>query len=449
MTGPVNVNSSERYSVKDRMERLPISNYHRLVCFALFISWFCEAIDLGGTGFLMPLILQHFHLTAVQGGYFSSLAFAGMMIGSLFAGALSDTFGRTRLVCCCMVVWGIAGMFMAFAQNIPWLFTARFILGLGLGAQVPVAMAYLSEIIPTHSRAKYMTFYQMLVPVGIAFAGLLTVLILPHFGWRGVYFAESIPALSLFLIMKFCPESGFWLESRGRLAEADAIADHWEYRVKKDNNLTELPPVVRATEMREPGKISELFSKKYSKILAMALIWYTACMMSDYGLATWLTTLLVAKGFDVIRSTGFVAIGVCGGIPAWFFTAWVTEKFGRKWGIFICSILTAIFAYLYGSSTTMTMLIIFGIFYQFGKYGLAMSNNVYTPELFETHLRATGNGFTLACGRMGSMLGPMVLAFVMSSLGANATFYVAAGIALLSGIAVMILGPETKGKQLR
>ena len=94
------------------------------------------------------------------------------------------------------------------------------------------------------------------------------------------------------------------------------------------------------------------------------------------------------------------------------------------------------------------MLIIMGACYQFGKYALAMCNNVYTPELFDTHLRATGTGLSLACGRFGSIIAPIVLAWVMTSYGTNATFYTAAGMALLSGCAVMVLGPETKGQAL-
>lgn len=442
---------SERISVKDRLERLPISGYHRVVCFFLFISWFCEAIDLGGTGFLMPVIIKHFQLTPVEGGYFSSTAFLGMMIGSIAAGAIADSIGRKKAIILSMITWGCAGMGMAFAQNVEMLFVCRFILGLGLGAQIPVAMAYLSEIIPTHSRAKYMTLYQMLVPVGIAFAGLLTVLILPtEFGWRGVYVAESLPALTLFLVWKFCPESAFFYESKGRFKEADEITEHWENKVREALNVQELPPVVVSKKVPiQAGKISDLFTGHYMKIMFMAFIWYTLCQGSDYGLATWLTQLLIAKGFDIIKSTWFVTLGILGGIPAWFFTAWITERFGRKPGIFISACLTAVFAYLYGASSTMGMLILFGICYQFGKYSLAMCNNVYTPELFETHVRATGSGAALACGRLGSILAPIFLAWVMTSFGTNATFYTAAGMVLIAGFAVLILGPETKGQALK
>ncbi len=437
---------AHRIGVSNRLERLPISNYHRLVCFGLFISWFCEAIDLGGMSFLMPVIVKEFQLTPVLGGYLGSVSFAGMLIGSLLAGTLSDMMGRKKMVIASMMIWGTAGFVLSRQSTIAGLFVCRFVLGIGLGAQIPVAMAYLSEIIPSAARGKYMTLYQMLVPCGIAFAGLLTMIVLPRYGWQGCFIAEALPALAFLIIWKTCPESALWLESKGRYEEADNITDMWEDKVQKSTGQP-LPPVAATAKAApKPGRTTELFTSKYWKILLMCTIWYSCCMMSDYGLATWLTTLLMAKGFSIIKSTGFMALGVVGGIPAFFLVAWGVEKIGRKATVLLCACLTAVFAYLYGISTSVSMVIVMGGFYQFGKYALAMVNNVYTPELFETHLRATGSGFGLACGRAGSMIGPIFLAWVMSSFGAGATFYAAAGLAVVAGVAVFVLGPETKGR---
>lgn len=441
---------NDRVSVADRLERLPISNYHKFVLSFLFFSYFCLSINSGGTGFIMPLIIKAFNITTVQGGYFSSIGFLGMAIGSLFGGAIADKLGRKKVIILCMVIWGIGGLFMAFAQNTTWLFVARFFQGIGLGTQTPVGMAYLSELLPTHSRAKYMTLYTILMPLGIAFGGLLTVLILPSFDWRGCYFVEALFALALFLVGRYCTESCLWLESRGKLKEADALCEHWEAKVQASTNNKPLPPVVvRKVVKAEPGKLSDLFKPKYFKILVMCLIYMFCVIGSDWGLSTWLTTLLVAKGFTIIKSTGYVTIGILGAIPSFFFSYWFIEKIGRKWGVFVAAVMTAIFAYLYGQSSTVVMLIVCGALYQFAKYALAMCNNVYVPELFETHVRGLGCGYTVGCGRIGAICCPIFLAMAMTGLGATGTFTVAAGLALLAGVTVLILGPETKGKELQ
>lgn len=437
----------DRIRVSDRLERLPITGYHRMVCGLLFLSWFCESIDLGGTSFLMPVIIEAFDMTTVQGGYYSSIAFFGMLVGSLVAGLLSDLLGRKKFVVISMICWGIAGMGMALAPNVAVLFTFRFILGLGLGAQLPVALAYLSEILPSQKRGKYISLYQMFLPFGIAFAGILTMLVLPHFGWRGVYVAEALPALCCILIGKFCPESAFWLESKSRLAKADAIVDMWEEKAQRYLKGEPLPAVVMREPLKqEKGKISDLFTKTYIPIIVLTFFYYFFTMLSDYGLTTWLTQLLTAKGFDVITSTGFVTVGILGGIPAFFFTSWAIEKLGRKWTFLITSVCAAVFAYFYGASNTVLMVILMGIFYQFGKYGLAMCTAVYTPELFDTHIRSTGTGLALAFGRLGSIVGPIILAWCMTNFGTEQTFYVAAVAALIPGLVVRFFGPETKGK---
>lgn len=437
----------QRYSVSDRLERLPVTNFLKVVCAMMFLSWLCEAIDLGGTSFIMPVILDAWDLTKTQGGYYSSIGFAGMLFGSIIAGALSDAIGRKKVVIASMIIWGCAGLAMSMSTSATMLFTARFILGLGLGAQLPVAITYLSEVVPSHSRGKYITLLQMFLPIGMFIAGVLTVVVLPRYGWRGCYFIEAIPALMFLAVWKICPESPLWLESQGKLAQADQIVELYEAKAQTEMAGKPLPPIeVKKKIETEPGKISDLFTRKYIKLMIMCFFAWGALLMSDYGLTTWLTQLLVAKGFDVVKSTGFVALGILGGIPAWFFASWVIEKIGRKWGIMISSIMTAVFAYFYGLSSSIVLVIILGILYQFGKYSLAMTTTAYLPELWETHIRATGTGTAYSFGRLGSIIGPIFLASIMVSFGNNAVFYAAAAIALVVGIAIMALGPETKGR---
>lgn len=170
-------------------------------------------------------------------------------------------------------------------------------------------------------------------------------------------------------------------------------------------------------------------------------------MFSDYGLTTWLTTILIEKGFDVVSSTAFVTIGIFGGIPAWFFASWSCKKLGRKKTFLIAGLCTSIFGIAYGASTTFIMLIITGILYQFGKYLNAMCMALYTPELYDTNIRGTGNGLATSWGRMGSIVGPIVLAGVMTSFGAYTTMYIAAAMVIIPGLLVFLIGPETKDKK--
>lgn len=434
-----------RVSVADRMNRIPTSPHTALIIFFVLMGWFAETIDLGGTSFLMPTIREYFGMDATTGGYYSSICFLGMFFGAIAAGRIADKVGRKKTIVASMLIWGVAGFALVFSPNIYYLFAMRFVLGLGLGAQFPVALSYLSEIVSGKDRPKFMTLYQLMTPVGFAVAGVLTVLILPHFDWRGVYLAEALPAFFVIGIIKICPESPLWLEAKGRYEEADAICTKFEQEAIARHK--ELPPVEVIVRSDAKMSFKDLFKSKYLKVTVLCFFVWFISMFSDYGLTTWLTTILIEKGFDVVQSTGFVTIGILGGIPAWFFASWSAKKFGRKKTFLIAGLCTSIFGIAYGASTTLVMLIVTGILYQFGKYLNAMMMALYTPELYETAIRTTGNGLATSWGRMGSIVGPIVLAGVMTSFGVYVTMYIAAAMVIIPGLLVFLFGPETKDKK--
>ena len=135
------------YTVADRMNRIPTSPHTALIIFFVLMGWFAETIDLGGTSFLMPTIREYFSMDATTGGYYSSMCFLGMFIGALGAGRIADKIGRKKTIVASMVVWGLAAFALVVSPNVYYLFIMRFILGLGLGAQFPVAHTYLSEMV--------------------------------------------------------------------------------------------------------------------------------------------------------------------------------------------------------------------------------------------------------------------------------------------------------------
>ena len=128
-----------RVSVADRMNRIPTSPHTALIIFFVLMGWFAETIDLGGTSFLMPTIREYFGMDATTGGYYSSICFLGMFFGAIAAGRIADKVGRKKTIVASMLIWGVAGFALVFSPNVYYLFAMRFVLGLGLGAQFPVA----------------------------------------------------------------------------------------------------------------------------------------------------------------------------------------------------------------------------------------------------------------------------------------------------------------------
>ena len=455
--------AGERIKVSYRLERLPSSSYHLFLTFLLIVAWFIESIDLGGMGYLLPVLGQHFSLPPGIMGLVASISFAGMFVGSVFSGSLSDKFGRKKMLIAAMVFWGTAGALLSIAWSMASLLVFRFLLGVGLGAQVPIGITMLSELVPSQARGKYLSLYQAFLPLGIAAAGLITYLILPGFGWQGVFLAEALPALWFLVIWKYLPESARWLESKGRCQEADEIARQMEERVEKSTGRA-LPPLAGPARSLEEGEkesaaaqngqdgreacqgLRELLSRCYLARLVMSGVLMFTTMAAYYGLSMWLSALLVAKGFSVTKSISFVSLIALGGIPAFLLVTYLVETAGRKWASVITIVAMAVSAYAYGSAATVVFVIILGLIYQFFQFGMTMVNNVYIPELWPTPLRGTGTGFAYGIGRVGAFLGPMALGVVMGAYGPQAVFMCSSALLLFGAFVVWVLGPETKGQ---
>lgn len=441
--------AGQRVSVSSRLERLPSSSYHMFLTGLLIIAWFIESIDLGGLSYILPIVGKHFNLEPKTMGLVASVSFAGMFVGSIFSGGLADRFGRKKMLIAAMAWWGTAGALLSIAWSVESLMVFRFLLGVGLGAQVPIGATMLSELVPSKERGKYLALYQTFLPIGMATAGLIAYLVLPKYGWQGVFLTEAFPALWLIVLWKYLPESARWLESKGRHTEADQVTKEFEEKVKQSIGSA-LPPVEMIAESipsKETQKgLGELLTAQYIPILIGAGIYMFTNMLAYYGMNMWLSTLLMAKGFSVTKSVGFVSLIALGGVPSYFLVRYLVEKIGRKWSAVFFVVAMAISAYAYGSATAVYYVIVLGLIFQFFNYGMTSVNNVYIPELWPTHARGTGTGFAFGIGRVGAFVGPMLLGYVMGGYGPMAVFGVSSALLIVGAIAIAILGPETRGK---
>lgn len=445
----LSVESGQRINVSSRLERLPSSSYHLFLTILLTVAWFIESIDLGGLSYILPVIGKHFQLAPKTMGLVASISFAGMFVGSILSGSLADRFGRKKMLIAAMAWWGTAGALLSISWSVQSLMVFRFLLGVGLGAQVPIGATILSEIVPAKDRGKYLALYQTFLPIGMSVAGLIAYLVLPRYGWKGVFLIEAIPALWLVVLWKYLPESARWLESKGRLSEADQLTKEFEDKVQQSSGKP-LPPVEvlgqSASGQNGQKGLAQLLTRQFIPILLMAGIYQFNNMFSYYGMNMWLSTLLMAKGFSITKSVAFVSLIALGGVPSYFLVKYMVDTVGRKWSAVFFVFAMAISAYAYGSATAVMWVIILGLIFQFFNFGMTSVNNVYIPELWPTEARGTGTGFAFGIGRIGAFVGPMVLGAVMGGYGPMAVFGVSSALLIIGGILVAVMGPETKGK---
>jgi putative MFS transporter len=293
-------------NVAARLERLPMTRYQRLLFGIIATAWFFDSMDLGIMTFVLGSIKAEFGLSTAQAGLLASSSFLGMFLGAAIAGMLADKFGRKPVFQVSMIFWGVGSLMCGFATDANWLMAFRVILGFGMGMEFPIGLSMVSELVPAKSRGRYVAVLEGFWPLGFIAAGVLAYLALPLVGWRGIFIALSIPAIFVFIVRRYVPESPRWLEDAGRVEEADAVTRNIERNVVAANGGKALPApaavVDRPLHIDKRALFAELWHGVYAKRTIMLwALWFFA-LLGYYGLTSWLGALLQQAGYAVTKS---------------------------------------------------------------------------------------------------------------------------------------------------
>lgn len=448
----VNANTID-FNISQRMERLPLTSYQKKIFYVIATAWFFDSFDLAVLSFILGSLKSYFNLTNIQAGLLSSASFLGMFFGAALAGMLADRFGRKVIFQSSMIIWGIASFLCAAAQTVEQLAVFRVLLGIGMGMEFPVCQSLVSEFIPAKQRGRYIALLEGFFPLGFIGAGVIAYLLLPIAGWRAVFIVQGIPAILVMFIRRIVPESPRWLADVGRNIEADQVMTEFEEQVKIASGGKELPPIQKAkfnivAPKERKFSFLELWADGYKKRTIMVwFLWFFA-LLGYYGLTTWLGAFLQEAGYSVTKSVLYTLLITLAGVPGFFSAAYLLEKAGRKPTMIFVLVGSAISAYFYGTATNLTMLITFGLCMQFFFFAMWSALYAYTPELYPTRARATGTGFASTLGRLGSLLGPYIVAVILPMAGNSGVFALGAGCFIAAALVVGVLGEETKGKVL-
>ena len=438
------------FTVAERLERLPLTSYQKILFFIIATAWFFDCVDVGMMTFVLSSLKADFNLTAIQAGELGSASFVGMFIGAAGAGLLADKFGRCVVFRWSMIIWGLSSFACAFVPDFNMLLLCRVALGIGMAMELPVGQALICEYVPAAVRGKYVALLEGFWPLGFVSAGVIATLILPVFGWRGTFIAEALPALFVLFVRQIVPESPRWLEESGQLEEADRVTTLIETKVMQAAKIDQLPEPRKFSAAPAEGTkrgfpLADLWSKQYAKRTAMVWILWFFALLGYYALTTWLGTLLEARGYSMARSNEYIILISLAGIPGFLFSAFLLERWGRKPTTVLMLSCSAIFAYLYGNAPSLALLIAAGLGMQFFLFGMWSALYAYTPELYPTRARATGAGFASSIGRIGALLGPSLVGFILPAAGQTGAFVLAAACLIVAALNVYFLGDETKG----
>ncbi|MFF0452839.1 MFS transporter [Nocardia africana] len=425
------------------IDTAPAGRIHRAIAVYTGGGFFVDGYILGSIGLALPAMSESLSLSAVWQGALAAAAFAGIFVGSLISGAVSDKFGRRSLMIISPAIVVLLSAFQFFSDSPASLLVLRVGLGIMCGAEYALGPALLSEFVPSRIRGQMMSSLTLAFTIGFA-VSYVVAMSLSGTGvdaWRWMLAASAAPAAIVFVSRLQAPESPRWLASRGRLDEAQAVIDRC---FGPGYSVAESPtePSVPSSSYRE------LFSRRYAARTFFAGTFWACQVFPYFALGTFLPSLVVGLGLASI--TGellFNLVLLSGTFLGWLYI----DRFGRRplviWSFLAIAALLALLSIASGAPVWLL-----GTAFVLLTLVIAFSANleaVYPAEIFPTNLRATGAGFAAGFSRIGAAISTFVLPTVIDTFGICATMLMLAGVALV-GFAISVpLAPETNGVALR
>jgi len=397
-----------------------------------------------GASVLGATVAQKFAVLA-QVPQFISWTFLGMTIGAVIAGFVGDRYGRRFSYQINLVVFGLASFAAAAAPSMEWLIAARFVMGLGLGAEIVVGYSTMTEFVPPASRGRWMAFMAFIVVAGFPATSIISTLVIPNFGWRPMFAIAGVGALVVWYLRKNLPESPRWLESRGRTAEAEALMEDIEREVSDGKQLP-LPEPVAIVPVWTFGS---LFSAPLLPRLVVGCVVLITINTLIFGFVNWLPTFFGQQGIGIARSLVYTMVLAIGSLVGCAVGAWAADWFGRKPTIIGASLLTIAAGAVYPYMVQETLLLSVGFVLIVGIYILtAVLYGVYTTELFPTEVRLRANGLCNMLGRGATVVSPFIVLSLFKDYGVAGVLGLMIGLLVVQIIVVAVWGIETNRRGL-
>jgi putative MFS transporter len=435
---------SSSVQIIEALNRSSFTRRHLAFYMTIVFCHFFDGFDIQMMGFTLPGIIGEFKLTPGQAGFLASSVFTGMLLGGITVGTLADSIGRKNALIFAIVTYGLMGLCAGLAPSYESLVAIRVVQGFGLGAEVPLVFTYLSEFLPARRRG-------MLIASIVAFwqassfgAALLAIYVIPIYTWRGMFLIAAIPVAVLLVFVLRMPESIRFLLLRGRTKEAEAI-------VRRFSDLDPSGIEVAVTAYAEPhAKLKDLASAGYLRTTAALWLMQFCGGAVFIGMLVWLPSIFVKMGFSLVRSFIYTAAITGSGALGNVVGGGLLDRIGRRPTLGGAFIVGGVLMLAWGYAATETALLVLGCattFFAFGAAGGPLF--AYTSEVYPTRFRATGTGWAAGWQRVGGIVAPMALGYILANGGGNFLFFaVLSATLLIGGLAMLLLGYETRGRSL-
>ena len=433
-----------------RMEQVPFSRWHRNARLVMGSATFFDAFNALSLAFALPTLIRLWHISPRQSGLLISASYVGQLVGALVFSALAEKIGRIRGTTAAIAIMSVMSFGCMLAGNFPILFACRFVQGIGVGGEMPVAAAYINELSRAHGRGRFFLLYEMIFPLGLMATGQIGAWLVPAYGWSSIFLLGGIPGLLITFLVSRLPESPRWLISRGRLLEAEAIVKKMEASTDRRVPIAATSTNISASSLLQRGRWCELLSKIYrERTLIVWTLWASAFFIAN-GLNNWMPSLYnTVYHLSLRQSLRAASMTNVAQVAILLVCAFSIDRIGRRnW---------TVAAFLLGGGS-LGLLGIMGAQKVLGVmilatlgYGLIGSINailyLYTPEIYPTRMRAIGTGVATSWLRIASAVGPALVGFMVDTKGIHSVFLMFAGISVVGAFAAIGM-VETSDRRL-
>jgi putative MFS transporter len=429
-----------------RLENVPFTRWHMKARVIMGSATFFDAFGALSLAFALPVLNSLWHISLRQSGLLIGATYVGQLAGAILFSWIAERFGRVRSASIAVAIIAVMSLACALAQNLNALIACRMVQGIGIGGEMPVAAAYISELSPARRRGRFFLLYEMIFPVGLMAAGQAGAWLVPLWGWKAIFLIGGIPCVLISILVARLPESPRWLISRGRLDEAEKIvrrieasAPHLPLAI-----APEIPLAVRETRW------GEVLSSEYrNRTLVVWMLWFCAYFVSN-TLNNWLPTMYnTLYHLDLRQSLRAASLTNITQVLMLLICAFCIDRLGRRNWTVACFVLGAALlgtVGVAGAHGVASVIVVCTL-----SYGILGSANavlyLYTPEIYPTRMRAIGVGLATSWLRVASAVGPAIVGVMVAANGIGSVFLMFSGVSI-AGALVASKMIETRGRRL-
>ncbi|WP_157782410.1 MFS transporter [Sulfobacillus thermosulfidooxidans] len=428
-----------------RLDHLPIWPYPYSWLMIIGAGFFFAGLDMFATGFAIPVIAHQMQVPTTTAVWAISATLLGYLIGAYSVSRFSDNHGRRHGLIIATILFTLGSFLTALAPNIVSIIIFRGITGLGIGAEMASVTAYTNELSPSRLRGRNMSWVTGMAFVALSIIPFFALWLVPGYpwGWRALFLLGALGGLLIIPLRRKLHESPYWLMAKGRHSEAEAVIVQAEQRTIQRRGklpLSDRPDIIQHTAVPSRTFPPQAYSQRLALLILLWIVFY----IGNYGWITMAPTLLIGKGFGIVRSFQFLVLTGLGYVVGAIIAITSADHMERKYALIIACIVWGLDLAILGNLASPLAILIGGFIASALTAIVIPLLYTLTAEHFHTSRRASGIGLADGIGHIGAFLAPPLLLHVDLQAGFSRAFDVMALTGFFSAILLLFTVKKTK-----